>query len=102
MHVYAFKGNRISEEWFIHFTFTSIYAGEEDCTKHDEDYWNAFWKLPNVNYDRICKGNFASPSAWNYIRLAEEVDMSDLHLKKWMNHSPFYYDGTWQSRKKRQ
>ena len=95
---YDGKGG-IREEWFIHFTFSSTYVGEEDCSKHDEDYWKAFWKLKNVKYDKICKGHFASPDAWNYIREADEVNMDGLHLGKWMNHSPFHKNGIWQSKK---
>jgi hypothetical protein len=86
-------------EWFIHFTFISTYQGEDDCSQHDDDYWESFWKLPNVKYDKICEGHFASPSAWNYIRFADEVDISDLYLGKWMARSPFHRNGKWQSEK---
>lgn len=88
------------EQWFIHFTFWSTYHNEDDCSKHDEDLWNTFWKLKNVSYRKICDGHFASPSSWNYIRLAADVNMNGLHLGKWMNHSPFHRDGWWQSNRK--
>ena len=98
--VYLFEGPIIKDQWFLHFTFNSRYAGEEDISKYDEDHWAAFWSSQKENMEGYKKSRYSSPFAWNYIKRVEEVDTTNLHLGKWMKCSPYYYDGKWQSKPK--
>jgi hypothetical protein len=98
MRIYRFTadGKKLAEQWFIHFSFKSKYQGEEDCSQHCTDLWDAFWKLPAVIDWKEKLKPFASPSEWNYIRELEEVNTSDIVMGQWVKSSPFRYDHQWQ------
>jgi len=86
--------------YFVHFSFESEYDGETDTTEHEENYWEAFWSLPDHSYVELKNLLAATPWPWKYVRLLTDVDTKGLRMGKRMKTSPFYRDGWWKQNRK--